>query len=556
MLSAVLLLTASLLIGIAQIAILPPWEGFDETAHFSYIQQLAEKHVWPGRGDPLSLEVEDYAKVAPMPYSSTPPYDDNGHWTYHNFFGSSAETIEAGREANYSRHEGPRPWQPGASPNWQSQHAPLYYLLLVPFFFLSKTWGLVNQLFLLRSVSYAFAWIGLCVAVLSARMTAKLMCDRRDDTIFPAMMVLAPAMWPFIFPAWFPEMARLGNDSLIVLIAAVGWVGLLKLTSSDGGVRQHGFVGFLCGLGMLTKATFLPFTGVVLGFLSFRLWRDRRGTGVLQRRLAGLAAFIAILIATAGWWYLRKFFETGNVLGSADISKVVDAGGLVKGLTKNGSMATLVMFARGWLSIVGSFMWSGTWSFVKPPILSISPFVLMALLVAVAQIDWLRKSSGDIRWVPVLTLAAFLIGLGYHLAVFIAAYGVWGTPGWYLHSFAPVFAPILAMGTATLLRSKLRFPVMALLFYPLLFIPAVGALEALVYAGCGSKMSTINSYDFHSMSSCMMDGNFIYSHLSVVGSPLAGSVLFAVGFVFLALGLWLTVRPFATALKVGSFSRP
>ena len=35
-----LLLLATALVGLAHIAFLPPWEGFDETAHWSYIQEL------------------------------------------------------------------------------------------------------------------------------------------------------------------------------------------------------------------------------------------------------------------------------------------------------------------------------------------------------------------------------------------------------------------------------------------------------------------------------------------------------------------------------------
>ena len=37
-----LLLAAVAFLGLAQIAFLPPWEGFDETAHWSYIQELSD----------------------------------------------------------------------------------------------------------------------------------------------------------------------------------------------------------------------------------------------------------------------------------------------------------------------------------------------------------------------------------------------------------------------------------------------------------------------------------------------------------------------------------
>src|SRR5262249_57516728 len=44
------LLLASLLIGLAHVAYLPPFEGFDEVGHYSYIEQIAKTrtlpHVW------------------------------------------------------------------------------------------------------------------------------------------------------------------------------------------------------------------------------------------------------------------------------------------------------------------------------------------------------------------------------------------------------------------------------------------------------------------------------------------------------------------------------
>jgi hypothetical protein len=46
--TAVLLL-AALFIGLAHIALLPPFEGFDETGHYSYIQQLADTGRSPRR---------------------------------------------------------------------------------------------------------------------------------------------------------------------------------------------------------------------------------------------------------------------------------------------------------------------------------------------------------------------------------------------------------------------------------------------------------------------------------------------------------------------------
>ena len=81
--SIILLLSGYLFLGFSHIAFLPPWEGFDETAHFSYIQQIADTGSLPEPNRAkLSKNVEEYQSYLPMPYASIPPFEDNGGFTY------------------------------------------------------------------------------------------------------------------------------------------------------------------------------------------------------------------------------------------------------------------------------------------------------------------------------------------------------------------------------------------------------------------------------------------------------------------------------------------
>src|SRR5437870_10873001 len=77
------LLAAHLFLGLAHIAMLPAWEGFDETAHYSYLQQLVDTRALPRWGQArMSKAVEDYAGTAPLPYTSVAPFDANRGLTY------------------------------------------------------------------------------------------------------------------------------------------------------------------------------------------------------------------------------------------------------------------------------------------------------------------------------------------------------------------------------------------------------------------------------------------------------------------------------------------
>jgi hypothetical protein len=115
-----LLLLSSLLLGLAQAALLPPFEGFDEHGHYSYIQQVADTGRWPLLGARMSKDVDDYLALAPGP-DSIPR-----KWSHHAFFTAPAGVIAAARDWIQSPRPQPRRFTPGGIENWQAQHPPLY----------------------------------------------------------------------------------------------------------------------------------------------------------------------------------------------------------------------------------------------------------------------------------------------------------------------------------------------------------------------------------------------------------------------------------------------
>ena len=81
---ALLLLVAVALVGVAHLAVLPPFEGFDETAHWSYLQELADTGHPPRYGrDGLARDTDRYD--GPMPYNGGPPYDATRRPTYRRY---------------------------------------------------------------------------------------------------------------------------------------------------------------------------------------------------------------------------------------------------------------------------------------------------------------------------------------------------------------------------------------------------------------------------------------------------------------------------------------
>lgn len=271
----VLLALSTLLIALGFLAVLPPFEGFDETAHYSSIQQIADTGTIPRYGQSfLSLTVVDYGLHGPLPYSSLhPPFDRNGGMTYAVFF-ASPDHVAAYK--NLYRKPLPRFFQPSKQANWQSQHPPLYYLLMASLMTATASWSFVTQLFALRLVSFLFAFAGLMIG-LCASITHSTPTLRRS-------MLLGFLLYPLIAPMFIVEFARLGNDSLCLFLFGMIWAVLLRWLEDEYDSKRSLLLGILLGLGLLTKAFFLPITFGIGLFVLFRIWCERSDQKLFRSR--------------------------------------------------------------------------------------------------------------------------------------------------------------------------------------------------------------------------------------------------------------------------------
>ena len=121
---------------------------------------------------------------------------------------------------------------------------------------------------------------------------------------------VAIALWPALFPMWFVELGRLGNDSLVALLAGLTAI-LIPRTVLQGGWRHHLSLGVVCALGLLTKATFIPLVAAIIAFLCYRTWVTRHQHYDFRRFASGLAIFALTCIVVAGWWYISNLYLTG-----------------------------------------------------------------------------------------------------------------------------------------------------------------------------------------------------------------------------------------------------
>jgi hypothetical protein len=486
-----LLLLAVALAGIAHVAFLPPFEGFDETNHFSYIQQIADTGSIPRYGiDKESTDVESYP--GPRHYSPSPPYDSVGGLTYRSFFNASSVPSLT--------PEGGLGYRPGRWVYGEAQHPPLYYTLMAPVYLLAKGWGWPGVFLLLRLASWAIAFAGF---VIGCRATQQSLMALK---VSPRLCLLA-ALWPFLFAEFFPEMARMGNDSLCLLLMGIAWWLMLRLLA-DRKIATTLWLGLILGLGLLTKAFFVPILVGCAGLLCFHELRERDG-----RQIRNAAILLVSACVVGGGWYLYRYLMVGNFIVANDIMAVQQHGSVLAQIMNSVGLGGVL---RGIGQLTVSFAWAGTWSYGRfPPIFTL-PVILLALL---PLFNWLIK----LRWAPTPVIAPLfvvtpmLLGLGYYMLTQIArGPGAAGTPGWYLHIMAGPLSLALIMGW------RQRIILAALSAYALVYHAVLWAMQLSLFSGCAFKAGDYKYTQFD-LGNCFI----LPERLGVLGEPLLGALALA-----------------------------
>jgi hypothetical protein len=490
------LLCAVFLAGLAWLAVLPPFEGADETAHWSYLQELTDtgRAPQPGR-DTLSADLDRY--TGPRPYADTAPFDRTGFPTYRSAHLAHAGLSDA-RPGRYGE---------GATPNWEGQHPPLYDLALTPLFRVARVLPYRDALFVLRLASWMLAFAGLAAGALGTLCLAPAWARRHA----PLM-----AAWPFLEPQAIATLARLGNDSACLLEAGVAWLLLLRLSERPARPLPVLGLGAVLGLGLLTKAFFLPIGVGAAAYLAFVGWR----TGARGRGLLAAVVVVVVAAAIGGWWYVAQYGLTHDLTGGTDFVALQSQGGLAAGLARNASPLAL---ARGLAALAATFSWTGSWSLARPPEVTILGPLLLAAIPLVTWLARLRRLP-TLAWAPVFLAGPLVVSLLYHVLAFVALTGRGAsTPGYYLHILAAPLAFAVALGW----RRGWLLP--ALWAYTALFTVGVWALELSMFSGCAAKLGNDPHFSFTG-AACLFD----LRQLHALGHPGLAALAMAAGAAILA----------------------
>lgn len=414
----------------------PAYEGFDETAHYSYISYLAKtEHIPDFRSTKLDANVENDQKIIPKPYKTFPPYQDNGGFTYYSFFNSAShEDQTAAYQRLWFEKSSGTGYEAGTALNWEGQHPPLYYIAMLFPYHLSMDWPTGYKIIFLRICSLAMFWIGLWIWILAVR---------RFSSPETRLFFLSGAAILLFFPSFYFEFARLGSDSLAALLAALCFYFIVRIHQDKAAGYQHIVcLSITLGLGLLTKMFFVP---IMAGCIASVLFTGYQNRLKLYQLLTGLLIFIVVPLALSGWWFNLFYARYGMYLGSLEFFVFAHT---EKASVHLSSAGYLIEVGRITASFIKTFFWCGTWSLLKLPYGYYTVFFpIVFILLYNMKRSW-KTSRDDVRQ---MAIAAFLIilpllaGFMYHAfhRIVFTGRGA-GTPGHYLYIVWPFLAVIFS----------------------------------------------------------------------------------------------------------------
>lgn len=514
---------AILLIGSGYALIVPIFEGFDETAHFSRVLEISSSRLsFLKNHSYIHESIFNYK--GPSPYNSgNPPFDHEK--SYRNFFSDNAKISFYEKEYRQSHEVSNFIFSP--QENWEYQHPPLYYLILAPFINFFSDISLLNKIILLRILSFLMALGGILFAYKAIKDNVD---SSRNDFLRLGFLV-----YPAIFPMFFLEFSRLGNDSLALFFSGILFLALSEFNKDPSNLKKSSFVGFILGLGLLTKALFVPILLAILFFYSTQIFFGRSKKPFFK----GLLLILLMTTLTAGGWYLYKYLVFSDIGAGIEALQLNQQGGLVAGLKEH---FAIINFLRALIVPIATFSWAGSWSLTRMPIALYVPLICISLFFFLIYFLKIKRNLLDSSSFLVWLFLFFYAGLTYHILITIALGGVATSPGWYLHVLFPWIACALGLSIETIFNCKryLRLFYVQIIYAALFHIFALWFLLSL-YSGCSIKGDN-KHFQFDNSYYCLDQFFTVLSRANLLNHSYFGLFLIFIGFFIYAVLLNVAFR--------------
>jgi hypothetical protein len=419
---------------------LPLWEGWDEYAHFAFLQHWIDHATLPRPEDHISREIDESMRLAPLPYQLDwigPPYLIHEKWWALPVPERDDRRARLRSLSPALAHEAAEhPFQ-----FYEAQQPPLYYWMASIPLRLIQARPLATRVLFLRLFGVALASLVLPFTWLAGR-----------NIYAVAFLAIAPGL--------LIDAARVANDDLAIpLVALLVWLLLRQR-------KSWLFTGTVLGAGLLTKAYLVALIPAVALSWGRKDWKR-------------LGAALMTAAAIAGSWYLCNLLSGRPVTGWNQQIRIAVA---LADIPRVNWQAAAQVSAK-------SFLWFGGWSFLS---LKSWIYTVLELLGVVAMAGWFRSSIGTLR-VPLAIAACFAAAMIYSTLGLYASTGVPNAMGWYLWPAACPLAILFAAGAR-------RFSIVTIAALGLLDLYGVNAVMMPYYAGFVARNRVTAAWILESLS--------------------------------------------------------
>jgi hypothetical protein len=401
-------------------SLFPIWEGFDEFAHFAFIQYLDTYKSLPLPDSRVSIEVQQSLEAVPLPWMlkswPLPHVTHDAYWQLQAEDRAKRERVL--RSIPVSGISGE-----GNSLLYESKQGPLYYILMTPLYGIIRDFALPSRVFFLRLMNIL---IGSAIIPLAYMTGREVFADHR---LAVGVCVVIAAM-----PGIYIDSSRVGNDNLaIVEYGLLTWCCLIAIRVN---ARYFLLVGSILGLLLVTKAygfAAIPAVSVV-GIEIVRKNPSRR-----VQNLFLITASFCLTAGISGWWFLRNLRIKGTILWADGV------------LTEKLSYLEIIgriekiNWTQLFRSLMDSHIWIGSWSFLglRSWMYQVFDWWALVVTVGVAMLvvrGWRSRNAVkmSISLQPILILGllwgGFLLSTVYHGVMNYLNEGVGASAGWYLYA--------------------------------------------------------------------------------------------------------------------------
>ncbi len=406
---------------------LPLWEGFDEYAHFAYVEQIVRgEQFLVDRTQTVPADVALSLTVAPLP------------WELRKSAGS-ARTLEAfwklpppERAAQLEQLRSLTPQSAlaqkgGEALIYGALQPPLYYWLAALPYAVIRERPLLESVLVLRGFSVVIASLLVPLVFFAARRA------------FESGAAIGIAAVVALLPELYFDIARVGNECLGVVLFTALFVLCSGRDRLDLPWRQVIAIGLVLGLGLLTKAYFLTALPPLL--MCTAPWNS-------GRQARRVAVSFAIAFALSGWWFVLNKVRTGTWTG---LNEAV----MVKGLTPLDTLHGIahVDWRTAIDSIVLSHIWFGGWSSLQARSWVYHIYMGFAL-AGIAGVILGIKRLRAVAIPAVYFYLWFWAGQLYNVLLLFLSKGASTSMGWYLYAVVGAEVILLTQGWSLWVGAK------------------------------------------------------------------------------------------------------